>query len=206
MSQAMSAKEFLAQLDRWGVRYRAHEGWAGRCRPGTWGEMHGVLLHHTGDDAPDTATYRVLRDGHGRLPGPLCQWGMRDDGVVDLVGWGRANHAGRGSSLVRAAVIAEDYDDYPPAPGADDTDGNSFLYGQETMYSGRRPPTAMAYEATVLVFAAVCEFHDWSAKSCIGHKEWTRRKPDPGSLGMARFRREVQRALDAGPVQQRPTN
>ncbi|MGQ0845904.1 MAG: hypothetical protein ACT4QF_17415 [Sporichthyaceae bacterium] len=87
MSQAMSAKEFLAQRDRWGVRHREHDGWETRHRPGPWGEMHGVLLHHTGDDAPDRATYRVLRDGHSRLPGPLCQWGMRDDGVVDLVAW-----------------------------------------------------------------------------------------------------------------------
>lgn len=195
----MSAKEFLGQLDRWGVRYREHDGWSKHDRPGAWGDMHGVLLHHTGDDAPDTVTYRVLRDGHGKLPGPLCQWGMRDDGVVDLVGWGRANHAGRGSSIVRDAVIAEDYDDYPPRPGPDDTDGNSFLYGQETMYSGRRPPSEEAYDATVLVFAAVCEFHGWSAKSCIGHKEFTRRKVDPGSLDMKKFRRDVQKALDAGP-------
>lgn len=199
MSEAMSAREFLAQLERWGVRYRESPGWQEHCRPGPWGEMHGLVLHHTGDDAPDKATYLVLRDGHGRLPGPLCQWGMRDDGTVDLVGWGRANHAGTGSSLVKAALLTEDYDDYPPRPGPDDTDGNTFLYGQETMYSGRKPPTAAAYEATVRVFAAVCEFHGWTAKSCIGHKEWTRRKPDPGKVDMADFRRDVQRALDAGP-------
>lgn len=199
MSKAMTARQFRTQLDRWGVRYCEHDGWETHHRPGEWGDMHGVLLHHTGDDAPDSADYRVLRNGHGSLPGPLCQWGMRDDGVVDLVGWGRANHAGRGSGLIKRALIAENYGDYPPRPGPDDTDGNTFLYGQETMYSGRQAPTAAAYAATVLVFAAVCAFHKWSAKSCIGHKEWTARKPDPGKLDMAEFRRDVQAALDAGP-------
>lgn len=68
------------------------------------------------------------------------------------------------------------------------------------MYSGEHEPTRDAYAATVRVFAAVCEHHGWTAKSCIGHREWTTRKDDPGHVDMTEFRREVQAALGAGPA------
>jgi hypothetical protein len=116
-----------------------------------------------------------------------------------LIGWGRANHAGRGAANVRAAILTEDYGTRPPFPAADSVDGNALLYGQETAYSGKNPPTAAAYAASVRVFAAVCDFHGWSGRSCIGHREWTARKPDPGHLDMAQFRADVDALLEAGP-------
>lgn len=201
MSKPMTAAQFVAALERWKVPHKVHQGWDTHNRNGhgAWGPVHGILLHHTGDDAPDDADYRVLRNGRPDLPGPLCQWGMRDDGTVDLVGWGRANHAGRGAQNVLDAVVAETYGEHPPRPGVDAVDGNAHFYGQETMYSGSRPPTKAAYESTVKVFAAICAHHGWTAKSCLGHKEWTRRKPDPGNLDMAQFRRDVQAAIDTAP-------
>lgn len=196
----MTTEQFLRQLAKWGVRFTEAAGWRTRNRntAGLWGPVEGVLLHHTGDDAPDDADQRVLTNGRADLPGPLCHWGMRDDGVAVLIGWGRANHAGRGAANVRDALLSEGYGSYPPAPGADSVDGNAILYGQETMYSGAKAPTSAAYAATVRIFAAICDFHGWSAKSCIGHKEWTARKPDPGHLDMAQFRRDVDAALEAG--------
>lgn len=196
----MTAEQFVRQLNLWGVRFVEVPGWRTRNRTApdrAWGPAQGVLLHHTGDDAPDDADVRVLTSGRPDLVGPLCHWAMRDDGVAVLIGWGRANHAGKGAANVLAAVTAEGYDRYPPKPGPDTIDGNAHFYGQETCYSGGTTPTAAAYAATVRIFAAVCHWHGWSARSCIGHKEWTGRKVDPGSLDMATFRHDVQAALDA---------
>jgi hypothetical protein len=78
-------------------------------------------------------------------------------------------------------------------------DGNSHLYGQETMYSGGHPMSILAYRSTVRAHAAVDDFHKWSSKSNIGHREWTSRKVDPGNLSMPKFRKDVQACLAAGP-------
>jgi hypothetical protein len=201
MATPMTADQFLRQLQKWGVAYVEAAGWRTRNRnaAGLWGPVTGVLLHHTGDDAPDSADQRVLTEGRADLPGPLCHWGMRDDGTVVLIGWGRANHAGRGAANVRNALLTEGYGTRPPFPGEDTVDGNQIFYGQETMYSGAQPPTSVAYAATVRVFAAVCDFHNWSGRSCIGHREWTARKPDPGHLDMTQFRADVDALLEAGP-------
>ncbi len=201
MATPMTADQFLRQLQKWGVRYVESSGWRTRNRnsAGAWGPVEGLLLHHTGDDAPDDADQKVLTNGRSDLPGPLCHWGMRDDGTAVLIGWGRANHAGRGAANVRAAVLSEDYGARPPYPGEDAVDGNALFYGQETMYSGAQAPTSAAYRNTVRIFAAVCDFHGWSGRSCIGHREWTSRKPDPGHLDMTQFRADVDALLEAGP-------
>ncbi len=202
MATPMTADQFLRALQKWGVRFVEAPGWRTRNRNavGPWGPVQGMLLHHTGDDAPDDADQRVLTNGRSDLPGPLCHWGMRDDGTAVLIGWGRANHAGRGAANVHEALLTEHYGPYPPPPGPDTVDGNQLMYGQETMYSGGHVPTTAAYRATVRIFTAVCDFHGWSGKACIGHKEWTSRKPDPGHLDMAVFRRDVNDLLAAGPA------
>lgn len=201
MSTPMTPAQIESAFNKWHVKFVRQGDWARHRRDpghGAWGPVNGIGLHHTGDDSPDSASASMLWRGRSDLPGPLCNWGMRDDGVAVLIGGGRANHFGSGSSRTLKAVISESYGDYLH-PGGDDTDGNSRFYGQETMYSGGHPMTLAAYRSTVRAFAAICDFHGWSAKSCIGHKEWTRRKVDPGSLDMARFRRDVQACLDAGP-------
>ena len=201
MATPMTAGQFLGLLQQWKVPYKEVPGWPTRNRTNpaeghNWGPVHGVLLHHTGDDAPDTADTKVLTQGRPDLPGPLCHWGMDDDGHAVLIGWGRANHAGRGAANVLDALLA----DRPvPRPGPDSVDGNARLYGQETMYSGRKRMTPAAYLSTVTIFAAICTWHGWSAESCIGHKEWTSRKIDPGSLNMDDFRADVALAIKAGP-------
>jgi len=198
MATPLTGKQLVAAFRRWGVEVREKPGWIGHNRTGPgrpWGPVHGVLLHHTGDDAPDSADERVLWNGRSDLPGPLCNWGMTDDGVAVMIGDERANHAGRGALNVAQALSA----DRPvPPPGADSVDGNQLLYGQETMYSGKQKMTREAYIATVRCFAAICEAHRWSAESCIGHREWTKRKIDPGSLDMDEFRKDVAAALRAG--------
>lgn len=204
MSTPMTAGQFLHLLQQWKIPYREVPGWPTRDRTDEsqgrfWGPVYGAGIHHTGDDAPDLKDEEVLVHGRPDLPGPLCHWGMDDNGTVVLIGWGRTNHFGRGDADVLAAVRSEDYGRYPPAPNHDSVDGNRHFYGQETMYSGRRRMTPAAYLSSVAVMAAVCTFHGWSAKSVIGHKEWTDRKIDPGSLDMADFRADVQAAINAGP-------
>lgn len=206
MAQPMTPEQVLAQFKKWGVPVRERQGWRthNRNSVGDWGPVYGVGLHHTGDDAPDTADVKVLWNGRSDLPGPLCHWGMTDEGVAVMIGWGRTNHFGGGDPKVLNAVINESYDKYPPAThehqgSSGSVDGNPHFYGQETMYSGSHAMTKAAYKSTVLAFAAVCDFHKWTAKSAIGHKEWSDWKVDPGFLDMAKLRGDVQAALNAGP-------
>lgn len=198
MSTPMTSDQIVAQFKKWGVKYTGHQGWSthNRAGHGAWGPMHGILLHHTGSDGGQAGMEAMLYGGRSDLPGPLCHWGMRVDGTAVLMGWGRANHAGIGSSRTRDHIIKGDYSG-DITPGPDDVDGNAYLYGQETEYSGSHTMDPRAYANTVKAFAAVCDFHGWSAKSCIGHKEHTSRKTDPGHLDMAQFRSDVQAALDA---------
>jgi hypothetical protein len=134
----------------------------------------------------------------------LAQAGLNDDGFIDLFTAGRANHAGGGDPRVLEAVKSENYAGYPPKTTkhqgeAGAVDGNDALYGLETYYSGLRRMTDAAYTSAVHFWAAVCDFHEWSAKSIIGHKEWSDYKIDPGHLDMKEFRADIQRAINFGP-------
>ncbi len=207
MATPMTPDQLILQLRKWNVTYREVDGWRHRKRDDEtglrFGPVHGCMTHHTGDDAPDWVDRRVLRQGRTGLPGPLAHFGLNDDGVVDLIGWGRANHAGGGDPDVLRAVVAESYTRYPPPPDKHEgeygaTDGNDHFYGCETYYSGAHRMTRDAYRSLVRLWAAVCDFHDWTARSVIGHKEWSDWKVDPGHLDMAVLRRDVQTLLDSG--------
>lgn len=206
MASPMSADETVRALTRWGVPFQEVDGWRTRNRnhKGPWGPVHGLIVHHTGDDADDEVDLEVVVRGRSGLPGPLSQFGCDDEGTIWLVGCGRANHAGGGDPRVLRAVIEESYDDHPPRPGehtgsAGATDGNDNFYGVETFYSGTRPPTLAARRSLILLSAAICDHHGWSAKSVIGHKEWSDWKNDPGRMYMKRFREAVEEALRKGP-------
>jgi hypothetical protein len=101
-----------------------------------------------------------------------------------------------GSGRVLDAVAKENYGSYPPSPGANDTDGNASFMGFEVQYSGGHAPTKAQYNAMVKGAAAVCKHYGWSAKSVIGHKEWTSRKDDPGHVDMKVFRADVQKLIN----------
>lgn len=162
---------------------------------GAFNDVNGVMIHHVGDDAPDDADFRVLWHGRSDLPGPLCHVGIRDNGIVELISTGRANHAGMGDGRVLGRVIAEDYGTAPPKPVRDNADGNAKFYGAELMYSGRKAPTDKQYRSAIRWAAALCDFHGWTEKSVIGHREWTARKIDPGSCPMTVFRADVAEIL-----------
>lgn len=206
MATPMTATQIKAALTKWGVRFREYKDWETHNRGdrGTgWGPVNGLVWHHTGSDSSDQR--ELLYKGLSNLPGPLCHFGVAQDGTVWLVGWGRANHAGLGDDDVLKAVIDESYGDYPPTDNESNTDGNSRFYGMEIWYSGSHGMTPAQYEASLRVSAAIFDFHGWSAKSAIAHGEWQPGKWDPGyapsrMMDMRAVRSDIARKLEGGNV------
>jgi hypothetical protein len=204
----MTPTQWKKQLSRWGVEYREIPGWEHWERDDEtglkFGPVYGFIIHHTGDDAPDGADRALIHNGRTGLPGPLAQLGGNDDGVLDLHSAGRANHAGGGDPRVLEAVKAENYGKYPPKPrfhtGSNGAwDGNDNFYGLENYYSGKHKMTDKQYRTVIMTACAICEFHDWTAKSVIGHKEWSDWKSDPASHDMAVIRLDINENLRLGP-------
>lgn len=208
----MTPDQWRSQLKKFGVEHREIGDFAsptsGRDDETglVFGPVYGVVIHHTGSDSSDASNRNLIDKGRSDLPGPLAHSGLNDDGVIDMFTWKRANHAGGGDPDVFEAVKNESYKDYPPPTDkhqgeAGAFDGNDVFYGLETYYSGSHEMTAKQYQSAVAWAAAICDFHGWSSKSVIGHKEWSDWKPDPGHVDMKVFRADVQKMLDAqGPV------
>src|SRR5689334_18870774 len=114
-SAPLTPAQIRAALRKFGCKVREVPGWESRNRAGhgLFGPVYGFVVHHTGDDAPDTADRNVIVNGRAGLPGPLAQFGLNDDSTVDLIGCGRANHAGTGDPDVLAAVRDETFGAYP---------------------------------------------------------------------------------------------
>lgn len=180
MSTPMTADQQLAQFKKWNITTKETDGWRthNRAGHGAWGNVHGLVVHHTGSDSTDQVA--LLRDGYSELPGPLVQWGLAQDGIVYMIGNGRCNHAGAGDPDVLAAVIAENYDAYPPTDKVATVDGNAVFYGVEIWYSGSHGMTKAQYSTLLKLGAAVIDFHGWTQKSVIAHGEWQPGKWDPG--------------------------
>lgn len=196
MASPLSADRFLAALLAEGVRVQEHPGWRthNRNHKGPWGPVHGVMLHHTAG----TNSLRTCIEGQSsEVPGPLCLGLIDKDGIVHLIGYGRTNHAGKGSAAVLAAVKAESA---LPRPGADEVDGTVHFYGFEieNLGNGRDPYPAAQLDTSERIAAAICRAHGWTAASTIGHGEWTRRKIDP-SFSMPEMRGRIAARLGAKP-------
>ncbi|MGW1433376.1 peptidoglycan recognition protein family protein [Streptomyces sp. NPDC002431] len=201
MAIPLSASAVLAALRAEGVTVVEVGNWRthNRNAKGPWGPVNGSVVHHTVTKGTAN-TVRIVRDGYAELPGPLCHGMIAKDGRVHLVGWGRTNHAGGGDPRVLDQVVAESYGarPSPPAKGnANGVDGNARFYGWECENLGddKDPWPAAQYDAIVRVQAALCRAHGWSAKSAIGHREWSSDKVDPRGIDMARLRADVAERL-----------
>ena len=209
MAAPMTAAQWRTQMKKWGVDWAEYPGWTTRKRPGSFAPV-GIVIHHTGSDGgQNSPSYDRFLFVEGRpaegIPGPLCQAADEMDGDVIQGAIGRANHAGSGSSRTLAAIKADNVSlTAQVRPGADDTNGNGWLYGIEVKFDGGQPMTAKQYDSVVRWAAAICDFYGWSGGSVVGHKEWSSRKPDPGSTDMAKFRRDVNARLKAGPTIKKP--
>lgn len=197
MAIPLSADQLVSALKKFGVRVVEHPGWRthNRDHKGPWGEVHGVMVHHTGPYRSEPAMVELCRTGYPSLPGPLCHGVIDRSGVVHLIGYGRTNHAGLGDPGVLAAVIAE----RPlPARKIANTDGNRHFYGFEAINNGTTQdwPTAQV-DAMKTVSAAICDAHGWNERSVLAHKEWQLGKPDPHGIAMEPFRADVAVILHA---------
>lgn len=212
MSKAITSGRLLELLKEWGIPYEEVKvggvNWRSHNRnsKGPWGEnMYGSMIHHTGDNSQSP---NVLWNGYAGLPGPLCHGGIDDLGIVHLVGWGRANHAGMGSGAVLQVVKNESWDGETLKPGPANTDGNSHFYGWEVMYDGRQAMTEKQHRTTIRLQAAILTEHNWTEKSCIAHGEWQQGKWDPGYNGklmnMGQVRRDIEQAIAEGPKPKLP--
>ncbi|WLQ41317.1 peptidoglycan-binding protein [Streptomyces laculatispora] len=199
MATPLTAGQLLAALHAEGVDVVGHESWRthNRNHKGAWGPLSGVMIHHTVSSGTD-ASVALCYNGHSALPGPLCHGVIDKAGTVHLVGNGRANHAGGGDPAVLQRVIAEDYGDRPPAPhehegSAGSVDGNARFYGFEcvNLGDGEDPWPAAQLEAIERVSAAICRAHGWTARSVIGHLEWSDWKVDPRGFTMPALRDRV---------------
>jgi len=214
MASPMNGRTLADALRAEGVKVVEHPGWLthNRNHKGAWGEVHGVMIHHTvTSDMVDAV--KICHDGFATLPGPLCHGVIERDGTVYLISSGRANHAGGGDPDVLAAVKNEDYENRPPAPNVHDgsagtSDGNRAFYGFEcaNLGDGKDPWPAVQVEAIVRASAALCRVHDWGAKSVIGHLEWSDWKSDPKGVGVAMpdLRRRIAERLNHEPSWSRP--
>ncbi|NGO70632.1 N-acetylmuramoyl-L-alanine amidase [Streptomyces boncukensis] len=202
MANPLSADALVKALKAEGVTVVEHDGWRthNRNHKGAWGPVNGVVVHHTVTSGSD-ATVRICRDGYSSLPGPLCHGVITKDGKVHLVGHGRANHAGRGDSDVLGAVVVEKYGSTPPRPNEMDTDGNPRFYGFEceNLGDGKDPWPDAQLAAIERASAAICRAHGWTAKSVIGHKEWTNTKSDPRGFTMPDMRARIAKRLGGKP-------
>ncbi|WJV49908.1 peptidoglycan-binding protein [Streptomyces flavofungini] len=200
----MTPAQIKAQLRKFDVPFKEYRSWEthNRNHKGAWGPVNGFMVHHTGSDSRDQRA--LLYGGIAGLPGPLCHFGLAQDGTVHLVGWGRANHAGSGDPDVLRAVQNESYGKNPPADNQSTVDGNARFYGVEIWYSGSHQMTGPQYKTLLRLAAAVCDFHGWSEKSVIGHGEWgSPGKWDPGykpgrMMDMAEVRSDVKTVLKPG--------
>lgn len=203
----MTASQFVKALKDEGLTVLQHKGWESHNRAASgrpWGPVHGVIIHHTGGRAPGDLS--VVWSGRSDLPGPCAQAYMSTSGMVTMTGNGRANHAGGGDPRVLEQVKTESYDGAPSPSRYHDgsagaADGNRYFYGLEVSNTGSKTDDypAAQYQAIVKFAAAICRFHGWSARSVIGHKEWSNWKPDP-IYSMVQFRKDVQALLDDEPA------
>ena len=211
----MSKAEWITAMTLWQVPVKWYPGWDTRGRDFVnpslaFDAINGVVIHHTGSDAGQSDDYLKFLFITGRpadnIPGPLCHSAADMDGDLNMGAIGRANHAGQGSSVTLGHVVNENYTGYQNElkPGADNTDGNAHFYGNEVRFDGGQPMTDKQWNAAVLWSAAICDHYGWSALSVIGHREWSSRKPDPGSTKMYAFRAAVAARLKAGPAKPTP--
>lgn len=153
----------------------------------------GFMVHHTAGGGGEEASRGVVRQGRRDLPGPLAHYYIDREGEIFFVTKGLANHAGLGSPTVLNRVRKGEN---VGSPGVSLIGGNKHFLGVEIENNGVGEPYPPAvYLAAVGLVAAECLLHGWDPKVCvIGHKEWTKRKPDP-SFDMGKFRDDVKNLM-----------
>jgi hypothetical protein len=187
--------ELVAALKDYGVSVVEEPGWILR---GTGYSFHpyGQAIHHDAlsEAVSDARALQIMIEGRPDLNGPLCNDWQDSDGVVHLVAWGNANHAGRNEADVHRRLKAglAPLGDARLDPDEDTVIGNSFLWGRECRNAGdgRDPWEQLADMGRAS--AAIADCFGWSTQAIAGHRELTKRKIDPAGFSMFDFRAQVQ--------------
>jgi hypothetical protein len=153
-----------SRLAKYGLTVEVVPGWASRGSSSF--NPKGAVGHHTaGPRTGIRPSLNVCVNGHGKLPGPLCNTFLDRNGVVVVVAAGRANHAGVGG--YRGLV------------------GNSSVFGTEAEDDGDGNWTDAQIWAYPRVMAAQLDLagvdHTWYCS----HRRWATppgRKVDPGGI------------------------
>lgn len=175
-------------------------GWRSRERAGSFTPV-GQLDHHTAARATSARPHPSLQicvTGRPDLPGPLCNGLIDYHGRCFLISDGRANDSGRGSGVVLDELRRGIRPTKTAAERglADDTDGNRWFYDWEVEYPGGQfSPNDSQLETLMRINVAVSL--GLGVAGPLGHKEWTRRKPDPANVDMGELRREFDRRIAA---------
>lgn len=154
---------------------------------GDFGDIWGIMVHHTGSAAADAWS---IRNGRPDLKGPLSQLHIAQDGTVTVVAAGVSWHAGAGS--------------YPglPTNGANyRTIGIECAWPRDTSITLATQTREPWPDAQIIAMrdtcAAILNKLGYGSDRVIAHKEWAGRaqgKWDPGNLNMGWFRGEVAKA------------
>lgn len=192
----MRLSHIAGPLRSFGLTVVEEPGWSTRGYLGRdLSDLRGVLWHHTATASVRNVktglpTRNVLINGHGYLPGPLCQIGLARDGAVHLIAAGLANHAGQGVW-----------------PGIPQDTGNWHLVGVEMESSGLAPWDWTDDQIRVAphLGAALGKIL-WGTKTHwqIGHMEYARvqGKIDPAGWpgGMDGLRASINKVMEGTPT------
>ncbi len=156
------------------------------------------LIVHEALAVPPPAL-KLVQQGRGDLPGPLCQWLVDGEGGWWWITDGRANHAGAGDQDTLDWLLADARPDDPPRPNQDGPGGNRYLVGVEVEGNGNWSP--QVHDSMLRGTRALLAHYQLRRDNCIAHKEWTRRKVDPAGIDMAHARAAL-RAIPPPPLPQ----
>jgi len=164
----------LADVDRrTGFPVTEVRGWKARGH-GPQPEVDGVVCHHTAG----WNDMHIVRDGRPGLDGPLSHIWLRHDGRIFIVAAGRCWHNAPSLSLGHT---------------------NSRSIGIEAENDGRAPWPAAQLDAYKKLCAELCREFGLPPSTVKGHKEVNASKPDPHSIKMNDFRKDVAALLRGQP-------
>jgi hypothetical protein len=183
--QRWLADEFLAA----GLEVLEVEGWENRGRPASTGDFDprgSVTTHHTGSTSSPARpgpTLSTLVQGRPDLPGPLCQWSVRHDGVVVVIAAGRANHAGKvGKSGVPGMPLG--------------ADGNALALGDEVDTDGTQDLPPAQRRAIAITNAVALKHYNRGPEYAHRHQDISGTgKWDLGSLTTPQLRADAAAAV-----------
>jgi len=188
MAARAKHKGLPTHLRTWGLKVNGGKNWKTSGRPNNF-YPRAIIVHHTasGSKSGNFSSEAVVTNGRSDLKGPLCHFLLGRDGTVKIISTGYANHAGYGG----------------PKAGIPKNMGNTYTFGIEAENNGVGEPwSAKQLQAYYRLCAALLV---WIGKKDVnlvfGHKEWAPgRKIDPAGINMDKFRKNVKKALDAGPT------